>query len=159
MFILIRIRLLEYLTFLKWPTNKTWIMNIATMTVKPGPSLKTARMDHGCARIRNDSIIVAGGFNDYFATSSEILKIGDLKWTSGPDTKESAFENRIVMSNRKDYVALSLGGTGFNDGPTSNIYELNQERNEWQVLDNVNGHRYWGSVVNVPSNMIPWCYN
>ena len=135
-------------------------MNIATMTVKPGPSLNTARYNHGCARIRDDSIIVAGGLGKMiWANPSEILIIGDLKWNNGPDTEESAFENRIVMSNRKDYVALSLGGTGLSDGPTSKIYGLTQNWNEWQFLGNVSGHRYWGSVVNVPSNMIPWCYN
>ena len=135
-------------------------MNVASMTVIPGPSLKTARYNHGCAWIRNNSIIVAGGFGyANLATSSEILKIGDRQWTNGPDIEESAFENRVVMSNRKDYVALSLGGTGLNDGPTSRIYGLNRHSNEWQVLGNVNGHRYSGSVVNVPSNMIPWCYN
>ena len=141
-------------------------MNIVTNTVKPGPSLKTPRYKHGCARIRNDSIIVAGGLCEIcdipgFVTSTEILKIGDLTWTNGPDIKESAFENRIVMSNRKDYIALSLGGIGENDGPANHpaIYGFHQDRNEWQFLGNVNEYRYWGSIVNVPSNLIPWCYN
>ena len=136
-------------------------MNIATNTVKPGPSMKTARYKHGCARIRNDSIIVAGGLDRRYVTSTEILKIGDLTWTDGPDIKESAFENRVVMSNRKDYIALSLGGIGENDGPEypPAIYGFHQNRNEWQFLSNVNECRYWGSVVNVPSNLIPWCYN
>ena len=140
-------------------------MNIVTNTVKPGPSLKAARYKHGCARIRNDSIIVAGGLcdtcDDIFVTSTEILKIGDLTWANGPDTQQSAFENRVVMSNRKDYIALSLGGIGENDGPEypPAIYGFHQNRNEWQFLSNVNECRYWGSVVNVPSNLIPWCYN
>ena len=136
-------------------------MNIGSNTVKPGPSLKTARYKHGCARIRNDSIIVAGGLGGWIVTSTEILKIGDLTWTNGPDIKESAFENRIVMSNRKDYIAISLGGIGENDGPEypPAIYGFHQNRNEWQFLSNVNECRYWGSVVNVPSNLIPWCYN
>ena len=136
-------------------------MNIVTNTVKPGPSMKTARYKHGCARIRNDSIIVAGGLDRYYVTSTEILKIGDLTWTNGPDIKESAFENRIAMSYRKDYIALSLGGIGENDGPANQpaIYGFHQHRNEWQFLGIVNEYRYWGSVVNVPSNLIPWCYN
>ena len=139
-------------------------MNIVTNTVKPGPSLKTARYKHGCARIRNDSIIVAGGLNERNVKSTEILKIGDLTWTNGPDLpdiKESALENRIVMSNRKDYIALSSGGIGENDGPANPpaIYGFHQDRNEWQFLGNVNEYRYWGSIVNVPSNLIPWCYN
>ena len=69
-------------------------MNIKTNTLKPGPSLNKARRGHGCTRIGNDSIIVAGGWHTgpsrirQRSKSTEMLKIGDLAWTDGPDLKE-----------------------------------------------------------------------
>jgi len=113
-------------------TNETWIMNVQTNTIKPGPNLKTARRNHSCVWMRNDSIIVAGGLSDDYLNSSEILKIGDLRWTNGPDLKDSVFDDTIVMSIQKHYIAYSYGGKDRN-GYTTEIYGFNEDRNEWQV--------------------------
>ena len=61
--------------------------------MKPGPSLNTARRMHGCASLSNGSIIVVGGqSNDHrFLISTEILKVGDLEWSKGPDLKEAVY--------------------------------------------------------------------
>ena len=133
-------------------------MNIRTNTIKLGPNLKTARYRHGCTRIRNDSIIVAGGLSDDYLSSSEILKIGDLQWTNGPNLKEPIFDNKVIMSIQKDYTAFSFGGRNENVFK-SKLYGLNQDRNEWQFLDDINERHYYGPIVNVPSSMIPWCYD
>ena len=135
--------------------NETWILNIATNTMKQGPSLNIARVHHGCANIRNDSIIVAGGFPLY--ESTEILKIGDLEWKRGPDLKEGVTANKVVKSNLEDYVAYSIGGNNWYGTSLSEIYGLQRDMNEWQLIDNMNEPRMWGTALNIPSSLIPWC--
>ena len=133
--------------------------------MKPGPSLNKARRGHGCTRIGNDSIIVAGGWHTRQngirrrSKSTEILKIGDLAWTNGPDLKEGIYLNEIVKSNGADYIAYSLGGyTGWGwDHVSDKIYGLRRDRNEWQLVDSMSEHRYRGSALNIPSSLIPWC--
>ena len=122
--------------------------------MKQGPSLNTAREDHGCARLRDGSIIVVGGSRNGYLKSTEILEVGDHEWKNGPDLKEEIISNKVVKSNRKDYIAYSIGGY---HPASSKIYGLNVDRNEWQLVDNLNEPRYHGSAVNVPSNLIPLC--
>ena len=150
------VQLLTYLVF-KITIRGTWILNIGTNTIHPGPALNQARYRHGCARTSNGSIIVAGGkYNSKSLKSTEILKMGDLEWTNGPDLKEKVQLNEVVMSRTKDYIAYSIGGWNY-DGESSEIYGLTSDMNEWKFLDNMNEPRYWGSAVNIPFNMIPWC--
>ena len=114
---------------------------------------------HGCSRIKNESILVAGNNikpDNGRLLSTELLKIGDLKWTIGPDLKEDVYLNEVVRSSAKDYIAYSIGGRT-DHRITSKIYGLNGKKNEWQLLDNLNEPRWHGSAVNVPSNLIPWC--
>ena len=135
--------------------------------MKPGPSLNTARVRHGCTRTRDNSIIVAGGWNGRQSKSglksTEILKIGHLEWTKGPDLKEEVQMNEVVHSKRGEYIAYSVGGdTGLNDFGrhdvvSDKIYGLQRDRNEWQLVDSMNTPRKWGSALNIPSSLIPWC--
>ena len=133
--------------------------------MKQGPSLNTAREDHGCARLRDGSILVAGGWGVQIVgganklgnfKSTEILEVGDHEWKNGPDLKEGVKLNKVVKSNGKDYIAYSIGGWEYGRA-SSKIYGLNVDKNEWQLVDNLNEPRYKGSAVNVPSNLIPWC--
>ena len=115
--------------------------------------MNTARSKHSCTRLRNDSIIVVGG--DYGSVdSTEILTIGELNWKYGPVLKEGLRSDKVVESNRKDYIAYNFGG--HSKIHSSEIYGLNVERNEWQLVANMNERRCCGTAVNVPSNLIPW---
>ena len=131
--------------------------------MKPGPSLNKARRGHGCTRIRNDSIIVAGGWHTgqnkirRRSKTTEILKIGDLAWTNGPDLKEGVYLNEVVKSNGDYYIAYSLGGYPGWDDVSDKIYGLRRDRNEWQLVDRLNEPRYQGSALNIPLSLIPWC--
>ena len=97
--------------------NETWLLNIATNTMTQGPSLNTARYFHGCVRVKDDSIIVVGGYTGYtgydytdILKSTEILKIGDLEWTNGPDLEVGVRNNEVVSSYGEDYIAYNMGG-------------------------------------------------
>ena len=131
-------------------------MNIGTKLIRRGPSLNKERYWHGCSRIRDESILVAGGPNNGRFLSTEILKIGNLKWTIGPDLKEETHFNEVVRSNAMAYIAYSIGGITDHE-ISSKIYGLNINKNEWQLLDNMKEPRWYGSALNVPSNLIPWC--
>ena len=147
-----------------WIANATWILNITANTMKKGPSLNKARSNHGCARISNDLIMVAGGFdlNDHsiqtdILKSTEILKVGELEWKYGPDLKEAVANNKVVKGNGEDYGAYSIGGQNEHWTLLSEIYGLHHDSNEWQLIDNMNEPRFWGSALNIPSCLIPWC--
>ena len=134
-------------------------MNIATNTMKKGPSLNEARHRHGCTLTRDDSIIVTGGKYKARMTSTEVLMIKGRKWTNGLHLKERIRSNRIVESKGKDYIAYSIGGeTVPYFRPTSKIYGLSRNTTEGRLVANLNKPRWLGSAVNVPPNMIPWCF-
>ena len=124
-----------------------------------GPSLNTERSYHGCERLNDESIIVSGGLNTGVLTSTEILKRGELEWKNGPDLKGRVVGNELVKSERNRYVAYNLGGLNITgDGETfSTIHGLHRETNEWQLIGSMKEPREWGSAINVPSTMIPWC--
>ena len=124
--------------------------------MKRGPSLNKARHSHGCSRIREHSIIVAGGAKNGPLISTEILRIEDLKWTIGTDLEEGVYLNKVIKSNVNDYIAYSIGGRT-KHRVSSNIYGLNGNKNQWQLLGNMNEPRWHGSAVNAPSTLIPWC--
>ena len=122
--------------------------------MKPGPSLYKERSDHGCTRIGNDSIIVAGGWTQEQSKkrlkSTEILKIGNLAWTNGPDLKEGVHLNEVVKSNGDEYIAYSLGGSIGWGVISDKIYGLRRDRNEWQLIDCMNEPRYGCRVSQAP---------
>ena len=144
-------------------TNETWILNIATNTMKPGPSLKNERFLHGCARIKDDSIIVVGGYdtsiNNHggYVKSTEILRIGDQEWTKGPDLKEGVTSNEVVKSNGEDYIAYSVAGKDEDSNISGKIYGLRSDLTEWELIDFLKDRRCCGSALNVPLRLIPWC--
>ena len=130
--------------------------------MKRGPPLNKARYWHGCARIKDDSIIVVGGRNDIvgnndYLKSTEILRIGDLKWTNGPDLKEGVRLNKVIESNGEDYIAYSMAGNTAYIDHSDKMYGLRSDRTEWELIDLMNAYHRFGSVVNVPLKSIPWC--
>ena len=147
--------------------NETWILNVKTNTMTQGPSLNTGRYYHGCARLNDGSIIVAGGLSKnqwHIIDSTEILKIGEHEWKPGPHLPERVSRYKLVKSQRKDYVAYGLGGETkiflgqrYRYTSSSKIYGLHRGTNEWQLIGNMEKPRDTGSAVNMPSNMIQWC--
>ena len=131
---------------------------MATSKITQGPSMNTGRFDHGCARLNDEFIIVAG--QSVMTTDNlftEVLKIGELEWTYGPNLTEAIGYNELVKSNRKEYIAYNLGGSTVDFEPSSKIYGLNSDTNEWELIGNMNEPRSHGSALNVPSHLIPWC--
>ena len=127
--------------------------------MKSGPSLNTPRSSHGCERVDDRLIIVAGGRDNDLLVSTEVLEIGDRKWIKGPNLKERVNGNRLVFSNRKDYMVYSIGGNTGHWKYLSKIYGFKRDINEWQLIDNMNEPRAYGSALNVPLNMLPWCWS
>lgn len=151
----------EILLFLKISNAKkeTWILNVKTNTTTQGPSLNTTRCLHGCAKLNDGSIIVAGGYDSLkFLASTEMLKNGEQEWTNGPNFKQKVGRNKLVKSERTKYAVYSLGGVTGNSKYSSKVYGLHSEKNEWQLISDLNVPRVYGSALNVPLHIIPWCY-
>ena len=153
----------EIIILLKYSKAKqdTWILNVLTNAITQGPSLNIGRHSHGCERLNDESILVAGGYDFGVLASTEILKVGEHEWINGPNLKEGVWANELVKSNSKEYVAYNLGGN-LNDilyHPSPKIYGLNRDMNEWQLIEMMNEPHFtlYGSALNVPINKIAWC--
>ena len=127
--------------------------------MKRGPILNKARLWHDCTRLNDNSIIVVGGFNsdNGYLKSTEVLKIGDLEWTNGPDLKTELVLTKIVKSNGRDFIAYSIAGLIVGQNCSDDIYGLRSDRNEWELIDIMNTPHCLGSALNVPLDLIPWC--
>ena len=70
--------------------DATYLFNSVTEKWMPGPPLQKARRAQNCARIKTQnkqpyfSIIVAGGYDDTFLSSVEILDDVNGNWRYGP---------------------------------------------------------------------------
>ena len=43
------------------------------------------------------------------------------------------------------------------DSVSDKIYGLHRDRNEWQLVDSMKTQCEWGSALNIPSSLVPWC--
>merc|ERR1712098_471875 len=56
--------------------------------------MKTTRFHHGCSVINNTTVIVAGGYGA--GTSSELLDLRTMTWSTGPELPEYVAPARMV---------------------------------------------------------------
>ena len=43
------------------------------------------------------------------------------------------------------------------DSVSDKINGLHRDRNEWQLVDSMKTQCEWGSALNIPSSLVPWC--
>ena len=59
--------------------------------------MNTPRYYQGCSVINNTTVVVAGDYGDYYAgTSSELLDLRTMTWSTGPELPEDVFLARMV---------------------------------------------------------------
>jgi len=153
----------EILLFLKLSNAKkeTWILNVKTKTTTQGPRLNTSRSFHGCEKLNDGSIIVVGGYANLNLpplASTEMLKNEEQEWKNSPNVKQKVGSNKLVKGEGNKYVVYSLGGKTGSSKFSSKVYGLYSEKNEWKLSSNLNVPRAFGSALNVPLDIIPWCY-
>ncbi len=98
-------------------SKKTFLLDLKENVWKEGPSLLQERDSLSCGRIRSAqnssefSIIVAGGFNAAFLTTTEVLDQSMQEWKQGPVFPFGICRNRMVED--ADGGVVVVGGWGW----------------------------------------------
>ena len=76
----------------RFSSTATWFVDLTTLTVTPGPTMKTARHSHGCSIFKHGTKsfgIVSGGWNGEWLDSTEIIELDQEspEWTEGMQDK------------------------------------------------------------------------
>ena len=91
--------------------------------------------------------------------STEILNVNTMTWGMGPSLPFEVHGNRGVVSVSGTYLGFSTGGYG-QGLAHSKIYGLKKTiENEyiWEEVHSMTTGRYFHSIVNAPSSMLPNC--
>ena len=142
---------------------------MATNNWSNGPSLSTKRFNHGCFRIKDNSVIteivVMGGYGSRYLSkilsrsSTEILDVNSMTWRTGPALPFSVIDNKGVQSEVGPYLGFSIGGFG-NWQYQRKIFGLKKTNGnsfKWEEVHGMTTARYWHTVVNVPKSLLPNC--
>jgi hypothetical protein len=109
--------------------GKTFYFTIGEESWTEGPELRNnIRMYHSCGKIRRDkdsqemSIIVAGGNDNSYSLSVEILNKGSDEWQRGPKLP-FGIEQAQMVEDQKGGVVL-IGGWSSKNGELDTLYQL-----------------------------------
>ena len=98
-------------------SGKTFYFTFGEESWTEGPELKIKRFDQSCGRIRREkdsqvmSIIVTGGFDGSYLSSTEILHEGSSEWQTGPELPFGIFGSEMV-EDQSGGVVLIGGSSG-----------------------------------------------
>ena len=103
-------------------------------------------------------VVVGGEGSSGYLSSTEILDVKTMTWSNGPNLPTSVTGNRGVESVTDTYLGFSTGGyyrTVYN-----NIYGLKKTSGNtyrWVQVQSMATGRYYHSVVNAPTTLLPNC--
>ena len=125
--------------------------------------MNIARMDHGCFSIMQNGyvskIVVMGGNNSSFLSSTEMLDVTSKQWQILPNLPFKVASNEGVESVVGPYFGYSVGGyTG--NGLEKRIIGLRKQSSgnyQWIHVNWLTTARRALSVVNAPISMLPSC--
>ena len=130
----------------------TYIYDIQENEWIEGPSLLAARSFHSSCAIKSDdgtteSIVIVGGEkndNDELLRSTEILKIKEQKWISGPTLPIGLADAACVeLPPIMNFACLVIGGrTDGDQNWSSNVYGLDKSLSTWRYLGDINECTY-----------------
>jgi hypothetical protein len=109
-------------------SGKTFYFTFGEESWTEGPELKNKRFDHICGKIRRDkdiqelSIIVAGGYDDSYLSSVEILDEGSNEWQRGPELP-FGIDNSQLVEDQNGGVIL-IGGYSPSVDTLDTLYQL-----------------------------------
>ena len=61
------------------------------------------------------NVVVMGGYDSARLTSTEILDVATMSWTTGPNLPVAVYYNRGVTSETGNYLGFSTGGSIFGE--------------------------------------------
>ena len=92
------------------------------------------RHHHACGRINFDTIIVAGGtdeFNDII-DSVEIFSLSLLEWRDGPNLPGRTSHSSSVQYKSSILIIGGKGGSGYH---ADSVYQFDESKFEWTVRE------------------------
>ena len=105
-------------------------------------------------------MVVVGGEPSGSLSSTEILDVKTMTWSNGPNLPTSVTGNRGVESVTDTYLGFSTGGTSRGWNAQNNIYGLKKTSGNtyrWVQVQSMATGRYYHSVVNAPTTLLPNC--
>ena len=99
------------------------------------------------------------GSSGWFS-STEILDVKTMTWSNGPNLPITVIRNRGVESFTDTYLGFSTGGTNYYWNGYNNVYGLKKTSGNtyrWVQVQSMATGRYWHSVVNAPTTLLPNC--
>jgi hypothetical protein len=109
-------------------SGKTFYFTFGEESWTEGPELKNKRAVHSCGKIRRNkesqemSIIVAGGYDDSFLSSVEILHEGSNEWQTGPELPFGIYYSQMVEDQNGGVVLI--GGYSPAADSLDTLYQL-----------------------------------
>jgi hypothetical protein len=109
-------------------SGKTFYFTLGEDSWTEGPELKNKRRFHSCGNIRRNkesqemSIIVAGGSDDSYLSSVEILDEDSNEWQTGPELPIESFYSQMVEDQNGGVILI--GGKSSSVGYLDTLYQL-----------------------------------
>ena len=105
------------------------------------------------------NVVVMGGYESDRLTSTEILDVATMTWTTGPDLPIPVYDNRGVTSATGPYLGFSTGGNcdGRRCREIFGLKETSQNVYTWEEVHSMTTGRTAHHVVNAPKSILPNC--
>ncbi len=109
-------------------SGRTFYFTFGAETWTKGPELKFKRGYHSCGRIirskesQEMSIVVAGGKDDFFLSSVEILDIDSNEWRHGPELSIAICQSQMVEDPNGG--AILIGGRSPSNDYLDTLFQL-----------------------------------
>ena len=117
-------------------SGNTYFFNTENEKWVEGPKPLSRRKFHSCGKIKKDSqsnhesVIVAGGENDVYMSSVEILDAGASEWRTGPYLPIGITEASMVHDPFGGVVLIG----GYNEKHLNTLYQLSHANSEWILM-------------------------
>ena len=141
-------------------SKETFYFTFGEESWTEGPKLMIGRNYHSCGRIRRDkdsqemSIIVVGGFDGSYISSTEILNESSNEWHTGPELPFGICLSEIVEYQNEGVVLI--GGEGNSNGLLDALFQLphgGQDASWTEMEQKMKTERYFHSAFLVPDNI------
>jgi hypothetical protein len=142
-------------------SGKTFYITFGEKSWTEGPELKIKRDSHSCGKIRRNkqsqdmSIIVAGGYDNSYLSSVEILDEGSNEWQTGPELPLGIYGSQMVEDQNGGVVLI--GGYSSSAGTLGTLYQLPHGGQDavWTKMEQkMKNEKYYHSAFLIPDSIV-----
>jgi len=135
-------------------TMLAWIYNIQSNTWTELPNTLQKRSGPSCGYIQTDSgrfVVLAGGLS---LSSTEILDLSTLIWSTGPDLGIDIFGGSMVSMYDDELILIG----GYSGGALDEIRRMDSSMSSWDVVGALSTPRFNAVALPVPMELLsPFC--